>query len=532
MTQSIQKSKNHFQFPGIPTHLSNDEKLLLYNLSTSLPENACIVEIGSYLGASTYCLASGVTSYGGKVYAIDTWTNIGMSEGERNTFDKFQSNIAPLREVVIPLKGFSKAHAISFDKQIDLLFIDGDHSYEGVKTDLELWLPKVKPGGWVVMHDFGWAEGVKRCVREYLLPVQIETGHTLDQMYYTRIDNSVRNRTYQKKATVIMPTNRPIKDIEETIESICQQVIEPYIFEFIVIDNLPNRDIKHQLTEKITQLNKDIYFRYQHESTPGLLSGRHRGMQVAQAEILVFIDDDIIADKNWLSAIIETFDDPNVHLVGGRNLPKYETNPPPWLDQFWSEIEDGRLCGYLSVLDFGDQQKEIDPNYVWGLNFAIRKQTLIALGGFHPDGMPWHLRHFRGDGESGLTAKATQMGIKAVYQPRAKIYHKVSKERLTIDYFKQRAHLQGISDSYSFIRRHHGIQTSMPYFVKKYVKMHVIQFKNLFGYYELKIKKNYPKYVHNAYLAGYEYHQRQAIKNKKVLNWILKENYWDYTLPE
>lgn len=41
------------------------------------------------------------------------------------------------------------------DKSADMVFLDADHSYEGVKEDIHEWMPKVKPGGWLGGHDYG-----------------------------------------------------------------------------------------------------------------------------------------------------------------------------------------------------------------------------------------------------------------------------------------------------------------------------------------------------------------------------------------
>ena len=40
------------------------------------------------------------------------------------------------------------------DGSLDFVFIDGDHSYQGTKLDIELWIKKVKPGGWIGGHDY------------------------------------------------------------------------------------------------------------------------------------------------------------------------------------------------------------------------------------------------------------------------------------------------------------------------------------------------------------------------------------------
>ena len=58
------------------------------------------------------------------------------------------------------------------NSSLDYVFIDGDHSYEGVKNDILLWLPKIKKGGWIGFHDYGMivnprVTGVKQAVSEY-----------------------------------------------------------------------------------------------------------------------------------------------------------------------------------------------------------------------------------------------------------------------------------------------------------------------------------------------------------------------------
>lgn len=139
--------------------LTNKEATVLYNLAKNCPQNKAIVEIGSWKGRSTVCLASG-SSKGNKakIYAIDPHT--GSNEHKRKlgevwTFDEFKENIkiAGLTEYVTPLVKTSEEASKTFDKEIGVLFIDGDHSFEAVKQDLELWFPKVTDGGMIVFHD-------------------------------------------------------------------------------------------------------------------------------------------------------------------------------------------------------------------------------------------------------------------------------------------------------------------------------------------------------------------------------------------
>ena len=154
----------------IRTDMWIDEKLLLYRLARGLPEGSEVVEIGSYLGASTALLAAGCGPRGCRVTAVDTWQNDAMSEGAWDTFETFTCNTAPYRDTITVLRGMSADVAPGFNRSIDLLFVDANHAYAGCKVDLVNWLPKVKAGGMVVCHDIGWAGGVRRAVSEELRP--------------------------------------------------------------------------------------------------------------------------------------------------------------------------------------------------------------------------------------------------------------------------------------------------------------------------------------------------------------------------
>lgn len=141
----------------IHTHLTMEEKFFLYK---KIPEKALCVEIGSYLGASSLCIAS--SSNCQKIFCVDTWHNEGMAEGQKDTYQDFLYNTRSFAHKIFPLRGKSAEIGNSFHEKIDFLFIDGDHSYDGVKQDIKIWLPKLRSRGVIIMHDCGWAEGVQR----------------------------------------------------------------------------------------------------------------------------------------------------------------------------------------------------------------------------------------------------------------------------------------------------------------------------------------------------------------------------------
>jgi len=181
---------------NIFTHLTNKEKFLLLKKTENLESKSNIIEIGSYLGASSCFFALGALKNNSKVYCIDTWKNEGMSEGEKDTFEEFCENIEPLKDFIRILRGKSVDMAKNFSEEIDLLFIDGDHSYDAVRADVEAWLPKVKNDGIVVFHDIGWAEGVIKVVNEFIRSLQVEE-HIVDNTYWARIGKNEQNESFR-----------------------------------------------------------------------------------------------------------------------------------------------------------------------------------------------------------------------------------------------------------------------------------------------------------------------------------------------
>lgn len=136
-----------------------------------------IVEIGSFKGKSTVALSLGskwISEKKRTIYAIDPFISNGYY---RDYFNEFQNNILNYRlaNYVTPIKKFSHEAIQNCPKSISALFVDGDHSYSGVKRDIELYAPKVVPGGFIAFHDYTVYPDVKRAVdelcesREYVL---------------------------------------------------------------------------------------------------------------------------------------------------------------------------------------------------------------------------------------------------------------------------------------------------------------------------------------------------------------------------
>lgn len=172
----------------IPGLVTNKEIHLLTTEASKVPVGGTIVEIGSHLGKSTVAM-SRVAKRGVMIYAIDPWDDR-LVNGEMciNRLDQFLENIKSCKNI-IPVARKSE-DAIkewiedSGENKIDLLFIDGDHTKDGCLHDLQAWVPHVKKGGVVLLHDFteeccGVKDAFKRFAGEYLANHFQVVGSTL-----------------------------------------------------------------------------------------------------------------------------------------------------------------------------------------------------------------------------------------------------------------------------------------------------------------------------------------------------------------
>jgi predicted O-methyltransferase YrrM len=132
----------------------------LYGLARSL-RPAVVVETGSARGKSTCALALACRQNGrGMVYAIDPHSPNSWAEfhTDGNNLEFLQGRLRRYR--LDPwcriLRTTSVEAVKGWAEKIDLFFIDGDHSYEGVKADFELFRPFLRPTALIVFHDTMW----------------------------------------------------------------------------------------------------------------------------------------------------------------------------------------------------------------------------------------------------------------------------------------------------------------------------------------------------------------------------------------
>ena len=210
-------------------------------------------------------------------------------------------------------------------------------------------------------------------------------------------------------------------------------------FEVLVIDNSPDaaRSAREALAfRSLPNLH------WQHLTQPGLSHARNAALAAARAPIIAYIDDDALAEPEWLEAILQGFATlgPKVAAIGGRVLPAFVQPPPDWLSQ--------DLVKFLSVLDLGASSRLLaDNEYVVGANVAYRCAAVAAVGGFNTAlGRRGFAANLMSNEETELATRLKQAGGLIGYVGGAQVAHRIETQRLRQSWFRQRAAWQAVSD--------------------------------------------------------------------------------------
>jgi len=140
------KSEPTYEHPDIPTAVSPAETAVLYELA----EGKIVLELGSWLGASTVVLCSSAK----RVHAVD-WHRGDEHAGFHNTAEAYLANTRQCENLITHIGRFEEVVPLFRVGLFDFVFVDGYHTYDATYQAGILSRFAVKPGGKVAFHDYG-----------------------------------------------------------------------------------------------------------------------------------------------------------------------------------------------------------------------------------------------------------------------------------------------------------------------------------------------------------------------------------------
>jgi len=302
--------------------------------------------------------------------------------------------------------------------------------------------------------------------------------------------------------TIVIPTYNRAHLIRKTLKSLTEQNYPKELYEILVVDNNSTDNTAQVINE--LSVNSGGIINYIFEGRQGSHFARNCSVDHAKGDILYFTDDDMIADKNVLTAIAGIFEKyPEVGSVTGRVLPQWESEPPLWVKKYCTN-------GWLSLFDRDDEEFVSENDFgVFSCHQAVRKDLFIKAGGYNPDIVNGE---WLGDNETGLNIKIKKTGYKFAFTGKAITFHMIPPTRMTQKYLNKRFANQGNCDSYTDYRanRFSNVELKQQNFL--FVKLRMLRVVKFIC---TRIINNDKWHIHRAYI---DYFTTRIKYNIKLMN--------------
>jgi GT2 family glycosyltransferase len=216
------------------------------------------------------------------------------------------------------------------------------------------------------------------------------------------------------------------QSLRQTLNSILRLDGLDRLTEILIVDN----NSTDATPEVVDQFRSELPIRRVVETSQGLSHARNRAISEFKGEVLLFTDDDVRFDCNWLSAYANAITKfPEAQFFGGRILPRWDENPPAWFKGEKIALIDGVLVWYDHGCENRPYAKSEEPPF--GASFAVRRALLERMSLFRPDLGCKGSSRGRGE-ETEFLERCISAGVSGVYVGEALCWHCVDSSRLKL----------------------------------------------------------------------------------------------------
>ena len=225
-------------------------------------------------------------------------------------------------------------------------------------------------------------------------------------------------------------TERRWHDLSKAVAAVLAQEAAPALVVLVIDHNLRLLDRATRAFPAVTVLPN--------AGPRGLSGARNTALAAATGEIVAFVDDDAEAEPDWLARLVPHYRDPAVLAVGGSAVPAWDGRRPRWLPPEFDWVVG---CSFT-----GQPVRATPVRNLIGCNMSFRRAALDGVGGFDPA--------LGRVGTVPVGCEETELCIRLrrrhpdgviLYEPSARVRHRVTADRATWRYFRRRCFSEGRS---------------------------------------------------------------------------------------
>jgi cellulose synthase/poly-beta-1,6-N-acetylglucosamine synthase-like glycosyltransferase len=310
--------------------------------------------------------------------------------------------------------------------------------------------------------------------------------------------------------SILLATYKRTQILSKTLESFCLLNIEGLDWEILLIDNADDKATKNVAED----FKKRLPITYLVERKQGKNNALNFALSFAQGDLFVFTDDDVIADKNWLKEVWAGSKRwPECDIFGGKILSKWPSGK-----RLSINVDNDFFHAAYPMADWGEQEKIYPAERAWGANLAIRKNAFNGQSKwkFNPEVGPCGDNYVVGS-ETDLLCRLKESGFKAVYLPKAVVWHKIRQEQLAPQWLYGRAFKRGREYFYHYEHPNVAMLFGYPrYLIRQLLELSAKRFISALSVNETKRVNLGIKYW---FVKGkiYQYNIKKKVKNRKCL---------------
>ena len=227
--------------------------------------------------------------------------------------------------------------------------------------------------------------------------------------------------------SIVICTYNRADYIFDALESLRNQTISKEVFEVIIVNN-NSTDNTETICKNYIKKYADHQFYYLNEPLQGSSFARNTGASIAKSPLLCFMDDDAVANTDYLEKIVLFFETHSTAGgLGGRIVPKYIPAEPKWMSHFVSSLV-GNFNYNKQVVAFAANKYPLESNMV------VKKVDFDTIKGFNTalPGVKGTLR-IGGEGKD-FFLRLKALGRTIFYDPSVIVQHVVETAKLTREY--------------------------------------------------------------------------------------------------